>query len=483
MSIENQNRNHTSSIMTFLDDDDEEYDDSNTSYPTSIPIHVSSIDSRTGANNGKKKLNPKKTSKKKAVDCPIFLQKTYHMIDTCNPEIASWSDDGNTFVVKDPDIFARDVIPQFFKHNNFSSFVRQLNFYGFRKIKNEPIKLSNKTSEEPDSKYWRFRHEYFLRGRPDLLTEIKKANHSQGADQEEVNALKKEVTQLRGQLAAMQGDMEKVTNMMQRMYPRVGHDTTEHLPSMHPATQGNHNSLEYTYGSSVLHPNHNHRKRIKLDPEYHITPPPSTPSSLALPAIEFGIPNIPKPTERPERQISRMSIGSFDPSSLDELLTDEMPDDDLSILHEVVGGEMDLHRPAESALALSQGQQVEATTGQYETILDRNPHLRQKFQYALSCLPLELQRLFVERLVGMVSNPEAMQSHVDAVTALSKAAANRSQSNDGDSRNGQNTDVQLQIAVAALGSFLTQYANAKKKGEASHRSEPKRSFYYPQLEG
>jgi hypothetical protein len=61
--------------MNFLDDDDD--DNSNTSYPTSIPIHVTSIDSRTGAANGKKKLNAKKTPKKKAVDCPIFLQSKF----------------------------------------------------------------------------------------------------------------------------------------------------------------------------------------------------------------------------------------------------------------------------------------------------------------------------------------------------------------------------------------------------------------------
>jgi heat shock transcription factor 2 len=46
------------------------------------------------------------------------------MVDTCNPEVASWSEDGETFVVKDPIKFERAIIPQFFKHSKFSSFVR-----------------------------------------------------------------------------------------------------------------------------------------------------------------------------------------------------------------------------------------------------------------------------------------------------------------------------------------------------------------------
>jgi hypothetical protein len=46
------------------------------------------------------------------------------MIDTCDPTVACWSEDGETFVVKDPVKFETNIIPQFFKHSKFSSFVR-----------------------------------------------------------------------------------------------------------------------------------------------------------------------------------------------------------------------------------------------------------------------------------------------------------------------------------------------------------------------
>ena len=58
---------------------------------------------------------------------PIFLKKTYKMIDSCDPETCAWSSDGLSFIVKDPDRFAAEVIPQYFDHNKFSSFARQLN--------------------------------------------------------------------------------------------------------------------------------------------------------------------------------------------------------------------------------------------------------------------------------------------------------------------------------------------------------------------
>ena len=59
-----------------------------------------------------------------------FLTKTFQLVDDqAIDDVISWNDDGSTFVVWNPTVFARDLLPKYFKHNNFSSFVRQLNTY------------------------------------------------------------------------------------------------------------------------------------------------------------------------------------------------------------------------------------------------------------------------------------------------------------------------------------------------------------------
>ncbi|KAK8642536.1 hypothetical protein V6N13_011876 [Hibiscus sabdariffa] len=100
----------------------------------------------------------------KSVPAP-FLTKTYQLVDDPTTDhIVSWGEDDTTFVVWRPPEFARDLLPNYFKHNNFSSFVRQLNTYGFRKI-------------VPDR--WEFANEFFKKGEKHLLCEIHRKKTAQ----------------------------------------------------------------------------------------------------------------------------------------------------------------------------------------------------------------------------------------------------------------------------------------------------------------
>ncbi|XP_058735475.1 heat stress transcription factor B-2a-like [Vicia villosa] len=105
-------------------------------------------------------MSLKKTSSLKCP--PPFLMKTYELLEEGSEvedgmKIVSWNEEGNGFVVWSPAEFSELILPRYFKHNNFSSFIRQLNTYGFRKI---------------SSKRWEFQHEKFQKGCKHMLVEI-----------------------------------------------------------------------------------------------------------------------------------------------------------------------------------------------------------------------------------------------------------------------------------------------------------------------
>jgi hypothetical protein len=97
-----------------------------------------------------------------------FPSKAFLVIDFCEknePNVAGWSDDGTTIIVKNPQTFALSHLPRYFKHSNFASFVRQLNIYGWQKVKDHDSSDGSVA----------FYHDLFQRGRPDLLGDIKRS--------------------------------------------------------------------------------------------------------------------------------------------------------------------------------------------------------------------------------------------------------------------------------------------------------------------
>eukprot|EP00944_MAST-04C_sp_MAST-4C-sp1_P002024 g2024.t1 len=70
---------------------------------------------------------------------PPFLEKLYDMLSEQSlRNYISWCDDGTTIFVKKVDEFSKLVLPRYFKHDKFASFLRQLNMYNFYTTRQEP---------------------------------------------------------------------------------------------------------------------------------------------------------------------------------------------------------------------------------------------------------------------------------------------------------------------------------------------------------
>uniref|UniRef100_A0A0E0JIQ6 HSF-type DNA-binding domain-containing protein n=1 Tax=Oryza punctata TaxID=4537 RepID=A0A0E0JIQ6_ORYPU len=148
---------------------------------------------------------------------PPFLSKTYEMVDdTATDPVVAWTPAGTSFVVANQPEFCRDLLPKYFKHNNFSSFVRQLNTYGFRKV---------------DPEQWEFANEDFIRGQRHRLKNIHRrkpifshSSHGQGAGPLTDNERKDyedEIERLKCDNAALSSELQNNTlkklNMEKRM--------------------------------------------------------------------------------------------------------------------------------------------------------------------------------------------------------------------------------------------------------------------------
>ncbi|EGN95880.1 hypothetical protein SERLA73DRAFT_60481 [Serpula lacrymans var. lacrymans S7.3] len=154
---------------------------------------------------------------------PAFLQKLYEMVnDHANHDLIRWSDTGDSFFVLDQERFASDVLGRWFKHKNFSSFVRQLNMYGFHKITHLQQGVLRSDNE---TEFWNFEHPNFLRGQPDLLCLIqRKKQTTQSADEVatgqilDINSIVNGIAVIKRHQTAISADLNELKNSNQHLW-------------------------------------------------------------------------------------------------------------------------------------------------------------------------------------------------------------------------------------------------------------------------
>ncbi|OUM61500.1 hypothetical protein PIROE2DRAFT_27846, partial [Piromyces sp. E2] len=141
---------------------------------------------------------------------PAFLNKLYNMVnDPSTDDLIHWSEDGSTFIVQRHEEFAKEVLPRFFKHNNFSSFVRQLNMYGFHKV---PHLQQGVLHSDSDTELWEFANQHFQRNQPDLLCLVNRKKGRDNEDKEmfDINNLIAEITAVKRHQFTISADLKKI---------------------------------------------------------------------------------------------------------------------------------------------------------------------------------------------------------------------------------------------------------------------------------
>ncbi|KAG6977581.1 hypothetical protein JG688_00000181 [Phytophthora aleatoria] len=155
-----------------------------------------------------------------------FLLHLHQMLRREDPRIIRWTEDGMAFQILDKEAMTTQILPKYFKNKNFSSFQRQLNYFGFRK-------WSKARAQFPT-----YSREHFTRDKFNEMSLVKrqskKSRKRKAADEEQQPAK-------RAAVAAPNYGVEKCKPILPRpgtatiVAPTLSYQPRVMSPPMHPA--------------------------------------------------------------------------------------------------------------------------------------------------------------------------------------------------------------------------------------------------------
>ncbi|KAI9142368.1 HSF-type DNA-binding-domain-containing protein [Paraphysoderma sedebokerense] len=161
-----------------------------------------------------------------------FVHKLYRILnEEANQRLIFWSGCGTSFIVEDIASFSKEILPNYFRHGNFTSFVRQLNMYGFQKVTNG---LNGRRTDSETGRC-EFFHPCFLADRPDLLDQVKRRkdndylSHDAGDLANAISMLHQKNAQLSGRIQMLENrlnlaieDLYRQRGIVQRLQDLLG---------------------------------------------------------------------------------------------------------------------------------------------------------------------------------------------------------------------------------------------------------------------
>lgn len=150
-----------------------------------------------------------------------FMEKLKTILeDSAVVDLVRWIEYGVSFEVTNPTLFAAQVLPRYFKHANFSSFIRQLHGYGYHK------------RGHPDGHVEFFHSE--LADPSDMNTVQRKYNTTSRST---IDVLRNQVDELKEENRLLQEENERLQRQMVMSYEPVKQEVSCPQPSFGFPTQ------------------------------------------------------------------------------------------------------------------------------------------------------------------------------------------------------------------------------------------------------